>query len=349
MADFMEESYRKRRTADQARDVVLDAYREVNGEELPTITLRKFKDEWLAVKRSSTAPSTYQRYESTLSRFQNYVDTALRMGDQDIALIKKTHIQEYINYLNTQLTPSSCQFSLKVLRMMFEDVRREDYRSDNPAQLVKTAKHTSRAQVRRPFTIDELRAVLEVADGEWKGIILTGLYTGMRLGDIVTLKRLSYDPDSKSLNVCTGKTQRRVILPVVPPLAEYLDRVLPDSPEAPFFPFANNTAETQGRTGTLSNQFRKILVRAHLASPKSKKNTGQGHGKQREQSELSFHCLRHTTTSMLKNAGVSEAVAMDIIGHESTAISRQYTHIESAAKRDALGKLPNLTDADNNP
>jgi hypothetical protein len=33
---------------------------------------------------------------------------------------------------------------------------------------------------------------------------------------------------------------------------------------------------------------------------------------------------------------------MDITGHDSEAISRHYTHVETAAKRSALKKLPNL-------
>jgi hypothetical protein len=45
---------------------------------------------------------------------------------------------------------------------------------------------------------------------------------------------------------------------------------------------------------------------------------------------------------MLKNAGVSDAVARDIIGHESEAISRQYTHIDMAAKRKAIESLPDI-------
>jgi hypothetical protein len=34
-------------------------------------------------------------------------------------------------------------------------------------------------------------------------------------------------------------------------------------------------------------------------------------------------CLRHTATSMLKAGGVGETIAMEIIGRESEAISRQ--------------------------
>jgi hypothetical protein len=41
---------------------------------------------------------------------------------------------------------------------------------------------------------------------------------------------------------------------------------------------------------------------------------------------------------------VPAAVAMDIIGHESEAINRHYTHIEAAAKRSALRKLPSFSD-----
>lgn len=33
---------------------------------------------------------------------------------------------------------------------------------------------------------------------------------------------------------------------------------------------------------------------------------------------------------------------MDIIGHDTEAISRHYTHIESKTKRTALNKLPKL-------
>ena len=50
----------------------------------------------------------------------------------------------------------------------------------------------------------------------------------------------------------------------------------------------------------------------------------------------------HTATSLLKNAGVSDVVARDIVGHESEAVSRNYTHIDAETKRAALDKLPEL-------
>jgi len=53
--------------------------------------------------------------------------------------------------------------------------------------------------------------------------------------------------------------------------------------------------------------------------------------------------LRHAAISLLKNTGVSEAIARDIIGHECAVISRHYTQIDEGAKRKALAKLPDIT------
>jgi hypothetical protein len=45
-------------------------------------------------------------------------------------------------------------------------------------------------------------------------------------------------------------------------------------------------------------------------------------------------------TSLMKSAGVNASVVMDIIGHESEAISAHYTHIDEETKRAALNSLP---------
>jgi len=39
---------------------------------------------------------------------------------------------------------------------------------------------------------------------------------------------------------------------------------------------------------------------------------------------------------------VSAVVAMDIIGHDSEAVSRNYTHVDEDAKRKAIDNMPDL-------
>jgi len=59
--------------------------------------------------------------------------------------------------------------------------------------------------------------------------------------------------------------------------------------------------------------------------------------------KLGFHALRHTATSLLKNAGASDVIAREIIGHDSKAVSRVYTHLDKSALADAMQKLPDIT------
>jgi hypothetical protein len=47
---------------------------------------------------------------------------------------------------------------------------------------------------------------------------------------------------------------------------------------------------------------------------------------------------------MLKNAGISPAIVMDLVGHDSAEISAHYTTISSEAKRSAMDMMPDITE-----
>jgi hypothetical protein len=46
---------------------------------------------------------------------------------------------------------------------------------------------------------------------------------------------------------------------------------------------------------------------------------------------------------MLKAAGLSDFFAREIVGHESAAVSRHYTHLSTDDLRNAMGRLPDVT------
>ena len=58
--------------------------------------------------------------------------------------------------------------------------------------------------------------------------------------------------------------------------------------------------------------------------------------------DLSFHSLRHTAVSLLKDAGVPDAVVQALVGHESAAMSHRYTHVGKEALSRATDSLPEL-------
>ena len=92
----------------------------------------------------------------------------------------------------------------------------------------------------------------------------------------------------------------------------------------------------------MSNQFREILVEAGLAEARDYRNKGRAAA--RELSEISFHSLRHSTVTMLKALGLSDVFAREIVGHESAAVSRQYTHLSTDDLRNAMKRLPDVTE-----
>jgi len=129
------------------------------------------------------------------------------------------------------------------------------------------------------------------------------------------------------------------VLPLVQPLSDYLASLsASDNPNAYIFP----RSASAKRTGTLSNQFRDILVDAGLVEPRGHEATGKGRSQAREASEISFHSLRHSAVTMLKAAGVSDFMAREIVGHESAAVSRHYTHLTTDDKRAAMQRLPDV-------
>jgi integrase len=105
----------------------------------------------------------------------------------------------------------------------------------------------------------------------------------------------------------TSKTGRQQIIPIAARLREYIESELPisDDPKGPLFPKAFSSVAGQfERVGTLSNQFHDVMVEAGLVSHRAHAKKGTGRARKRLGAELSFHCLRHTATSLMKEAAL---------------------------------------------
>ncbi|WP_158608011.1 tyrosine-type recombinase/integrase [Nocardia panacis] len=62
--------------------------------------------------------------------------------------------------------------------------------------------------------------------------------------------------------------------------------------------------------------------------------------------DVVLHAARHTTATLLLEAGVPEDVRMAIMGHSSAAVQRGYAHADIGVKRAGLAALDNLIDAE---
>ena len=166
---------------------------------------------------------------------------------------------------------------------------------------------------------------------------------GQRLSDVANLTWSNIDLQRAELRLHTRKTDKRLIIPLAPPLLQHLES-LPssDNPSQPLHPRAFALLQKEGRTATISNQFTELLAVAGLRPHKGCQSTGKGRDSAREQSSLSFHSLRATATTLLHEAGVPAAVCQALIGHDSEAIHQLYVTVGKQALVSTAAALPAL-------
>ena len=336
-----EEAAADRITEAQARRVLSDIHEQIHGTRLASPSVTEYVRQWLGRKKGETKTVTLTAYRHAVEEFSAF------LGDkatQSIHYVTPAQVAAWRDKAAEKATPRTANNKLKIVRTLFQSAWRDGLLADNPAAKVsglKTAEGT-----RRPFTLSELKALLRLASHDWRGMILTGLYTGQRLKDCASLTWSNIDLEADEIRFTTSKTNRRQVIPIAKPLRAFIDE-LPagDDPRAPLFPSLYPLAMRAGGSSPMSQQFYNLLVSTGLAKERVGKDESKGIGRAaaREHSTITFHSLRHTATSLLKAAGVSESVTRDIIGHESAEISRHYTHVEEGAKRKALAKLPDVT------
>lgn len=327
-------------TMDAARDVisrgVADVFLASNREKLPSRSVRDWCATWLDTKRVEAAPTTASRYGGVLARFLTHLG---RKADRDLASLTVADVGGFRDALSKELSRNSANLSIKTLRVCLGAALKQGLVGSNVANMVDKLKQRGESR-RRPFTLAEIQRVLKVAKGsEWYGMTLAGLYCGGRLADIGRLTWRAVDLEAGTLSFVVKKTGQRQCNPLAKPLANYFAELpAPDAPDAPIFPKLATKSSAR-----LSEGFRSVLADAGLAEPPNKRSTGKGRHAAREVNELTFHSLRHSFVSILKSTGANEAVAMALAGHETKAISQQYTHLDDATLRAAMDKMTDVT------
>jgi len=216
--------------------------------------------------------------------------------------------------------------------------------ADDPAEFVGPVRQSNAERIkRRPFTIPELQALLSVADSEWRSLIKIGVYTGGRLGDVAALRWTNIDLQRDELRFVARKTGKTAVIPLIGALRTHVE-TLPagDDPHAFLHPRAAKIIQHKSRCAALSGEFAGLLVKAGLREAPPPRRTGPVPDSRRNLNPLSFHSLRHTAVSLLKDAGIPQATVQELVGHSSAEMSALYTHVGRESLERAEQALPLL-------
>jgi len=332
--------------ARQAYDVIGELMETITGEAVERYTAEGWLTEWLEQKETAAKGKTAIRYRLPIMRFLEFIGPG---AARPLESVTATMIREFRDGERQKgKSASTCNMDLKILRMPFAAAMRAGLLARNPAVGVDRLPDDSERKT--PFTLDQLQALLRVAKGEWRGLILVGLYTGARLGDCARLRWGNVDIVEGVIKYVPQKTNRgskrgkETIVPIHAALKAYLlDMTSTDDPQAFVFPWAG-TARVDGKNG-LSIGFGRLMTKAGITPPVVRARGEAKDGKKsqgREGRALSFHSLRHTMTTMMESAGVPVETRSAFTGHTSIKMAMHYCHTEIPTLRDAVDKLPEI-------
>ena len=346
LAEAVLELERETFTGVSARKHVARLLEISTGEKMPEFTLKTWSDEWLRRKARDSSKATMARYTGHTKALISWLGPD-RSGKplesltaQDARLWRES-LQDAGRAGKTVLA------YLKDAGGIYRGAIREGLVSFNPFTALDTI-DTSDSQTRKPFTLEEVGKLVEHATSdEWRGLILVAAFTGLRLGDAARLSWASVDLEAKTITLIPSKTKkkkREVVIPIAPDLLVFFESVPihSDKPDAPVFKKLS-TVGVGARAG-LSQTFNAIMKSASVDRGKPSRviAEGEAQGVGKVTWEKGFHSLRHTFTSWLRNAGVSEEDRMALTGHTTRDSHQIYSHADEKAGRDAIAKLPSL-------
>jgi integrase len=333
--------------------------RKVMGDAIARITGRKFYDpsteqwlaDWLKRQKGTISDASLERYGQVIRDFCACLGTRARMR---LSTLTADDIAKYQTQLKVEgRSAQTVNITIKkVLKHALRVAVEEGLLDRNPVATIKPLRGTTAEK--GVFTPEQVRLLVEAAEGDWKGLILAGYYTGGRLSDLARLKWSNVefledkDGPKGKITFHQQKTEAKmghkakVEIPIHPELHEYLVASAGiDSPNAPVFPQLYDRPGP-GKSG-LSMAFKRIMERAGIDGGLIRIAEGK---KGRNLSALTFHSLRHSFNSAMANADVSQELRMKLTGHSNADMNANYTRMEMETLRRAVGSIARLPKGD---
>lgn len=255
-----------------------------------TITLRQLFNEWLPIHSKSISNNAVKSYNIAFKHISN-------IADMPITDIHFQHLQHVINSMHIKgLSYSSCKKVRTLLNQLFNYAIIKDYSITNYAIHLNLGPNIPTIR-RRIFTRQQINK-LWMIDTPYSHMILILLYTGLRIGELLNLRKQDINKRSSFLIVRHAKTKAGEgrIIPIHHRIMPLIEQLYIDTDEYLF---------TISYT-TFRKHFQNIMKQLNC------KHT--------------IHDTRHTFASLLDSVAPPNALR-SLLGHKQGDITtRVYTH-----------------------
>ena len=286
------------------------------------------------------------------------------LGPLPLKGITSSRLEVLLNTKADELAPKSLNHLRAHVHRIFElAIRRCLFTGLNPAKTVPRIKQPKRLP--QYLKAEEVPLMLAALERRWRPLFATAVFTGMRKGELLALRKSDVDLKTGTIRVGrshasdTTKGNREDLLPIAVGLMPYLREALAASPSELLFPREDGTQHRPDVA--LHKVLRRALGRAGLVEGYNhvcrRKGCGYKARKRHGVPEpcprcgmklwpralprpLRFHDLRHTTATLLLKAGVPVATVQRILRHSDPAITTEvYGHLDVEDMRKGLNKL----------
>lgn len=311
-----------------ARALINDMLTAAGHEQVNIQSNAQWCKDWRAAKAPTAGAKSRLQYTQVIRDWLKFLD---RKAEKPIDMISKADAIAFRDSLLTAgLAPRTINQTMKLVRGIYGEAVEQGHLPRNPFTGIKPQPLDSDVK-RQPFTAGEVKRILDVAEDDWKGMILLSATTGLRLLDCSRLQWRAVDLGERMMKVRTAKTGTTLQLPIHAEFFKWL--VGRDAEPGPVFPSLAHLSGT-GRSG-LSCSFGKLMERAGVSSDAAKTGSGRGRNINRK----SFHSLRHFAATSLAAAGVRADVARKITGHTDAETHSNYVGAETETLRKAVKKI----------
>jgi len=161
--------------------------------------------EYLKDKAREVRENSLTRYTNYLRRFSEFFKKYFPDGYADIRRIEKSHIQEFIESVQSDKktwAPKTLNGFIRLAKTMFKTAIDEKYLDENPFEKVKEFRLPSKGMDNH-FSKDDLTKIWAEVDQQWRPCLEFIYHTGLRKGEMINLvwENVDLDSDSKQISV----------------------------------------------------------------------------------------------------------------------------------------------------
>ncbi len=287
---------------------------------LKYITWKNFTEEFLTYSKVNKASRTFMRDSITINTFnKNFILKELKeFTPQILENFKSIRLEQKMEH-------TTINRELGTLKNMGKMAFEWKYLAENPVSRVHWLKEKKNGKVRF-LNNSEIEKLLKHSKGVWHTVIMIGLYTGMRLGEVCHLEWTDVDFDNNKIVVQAKKGWSP---------KDYETRFIPLDEKLKKYLLAQKNKSKNKWVIDINGSIEiKEIKHEQVVSTMVIRTMREAGIK-----DASFHTCRHTFASHLVMNRVDLYTVGKLLGHSSTETTEIYAHLNPEYLKETITKL----------